>query len=137
MKFGQTTIALPVSDRPTSYAFYTRLGFSTVGEIADDGVPEPLQLEINDGLRVMFIPPGGFGWVTGGRELAPRDTSECLIVISRPTREEVEQLVDRAREAGAEIVMEPGDQDWGFCGVFADPDGHVWQVVVAGGIMAD
>ena len=30
----------------------------------------------------MFIPTGGFGWVTGNRVTAPSDQSECLLVIT-------------------------------------------------------
>ena len=41
-----------------------------MGELADDGVPEPLQLVLNDGLRLMLIPTGGFGWITEDHEVA-------------------------------------------------------------------
>jgi hypothetical protein len=30
-----------------------------IGELADDGVPEPLQFTLNDGVRIMLIPTGG------------------------------------------------------------------------------
>jgi len=63
---------LPVADRRTSFAFYAEgLGFHPLGDPAEDGVPEPLQFALNDGVRVMFIPTGGFGWVTGNRVTAP------------------------------------------------------------------
>ena len=26
----------------------------------------------------------------------------------------------------------PGEQSWGYDGAFADPDGHVWHIAVAG-----
>lgn len=123
------TIALPIADRRTTFAFYGEgLGFHPLGELADDGVPEPLQFTFNDGVRVMFIPSGGFGWVTGNRMTAPADQHECLLVITQGDHRQVHSLVDRAREAGAEIVMEPAEQPWGFTAVFADPDGHLWQV---------
>jgi len=123
------TIALPVADRRTTFAFYSEgLGFHPLGDKAEDGVPEPLQFVLNDGVRVMFIPIGGFGWVTGNRATAPSDHSECLLVMTRADQREVESMVERARGAGAEIVMEPAEQPWGFSAVFADPDGHLWQV---------
>ena len=50
----------PIKDRLVSHAFYTALGFVTVGELGDDGLPEPLQFEISVGLRVMLIPSRGF-----------------------------------------------------------------------------
>jgi len=123
------TIALPVADRRTTFAFYAEgLGFPPLGDPADDGVPEPLQFALNAGVRVMFIPTGGFGWVTANRVTAPADQSECLLVITVADQRHLQSFVDRAREAGAEIVTEPGDQPWGFTALFADPDGHLWQV---------
>ena len=123
------TVALPVADRRTTFAFYAEgLGFRPLGHPAEDGVPEPLQFALNDGARVMFIPTGGFGWVTGNRAAAPSGQSECLLVITLADRRDVLGMVDRARGAGAEIIMEPAEQPWGFSAVFADPDGHLWQV---------
>jgi len=123
------TVALPVADRRTTFTFYADgLGLHHLGDPADDGVPEPLQFALNDGLRVMFIPTGGFGWVTGNRASAPSGQSECLLVMTLADRRDVEEMVDRARDAGAEIIMEPAEQPWGLTAVFADPDGHLWQV---------
>lgn len=123
------TIALPTADRRTSFAFYAEgLGFQPLGDLADDGVPEPLQFVLNEGLRVMFVPTGGFGWVTGNRPTASPDQSECLLSLTLASDHEVRAMVDRARSAGGEIVMEPAEQPWGYTGTFADPDGHLWQV---------
>ena len=63
--------AYPFKNRQVSHAFYTALGFVTVGEFGDDGLPEPLQFEISLGLRVMPIPTRGFGWVIGDRKRSP------------------------------------------------------------------
>ena len=41
----------------------------------------------------------------------------------------------RAQDAGAKIVIEPGNQKWGYAGAFADPDGHMWQVSRADGFL--
>jgi uncharacterized protein len=122
-------VALPTADRRTSFAFYRDgLGFDAVGEPADDGVPEPLQFAINDGVRIMLVPTGGFGWITGDRDVASRDSSECVLNLGAGTDADVDATIRRARAAGAAIVTEPGSQPWGYAGAFADPDGHVWMV---------
>ena len=128
MKLDQATVCLPIKDRLVSHAFYSAVGFVTVGELGDDGLPEPLQFEISVGLRVMLIPTRGFGWVIGDRKRSPRNTHECLVVIGLATDAAVEKLMRRAPHAGAKIVMQPGNQKWGYAGGFADPDGHMWQV---------
>ena len=135
MKLDRATVCLPIKDRSVSHAFYTALRFVAIGELADDGVPEPLQFEISAGLRVMLIPARGFGWVIGDRRRSPRGAHECLVVIGRAADAEVDELMRRARDAGAEIVIEAGPQMWGYAGAFADPDGHMWQVSRADGVL--
>ncbi len=137
MKVERATVALPVKNRVTSHTFYSALGFATVGdELEKDGLPEPLQFDISDGLRIMLIPTVGFGWVIGGRKRSPRGAHECAVVIARPTDKAVDALIRRAREAGAKIVGEPTKHPWGYAGVFADPDGHLWLVSQADGVLA-
>ncbi|WP_448612041.1 VOC family protein [Geodermatophilus sp. URMC 60] len=144
MRLDRATVFLPIEDRSVSHAFYTALGFVAVGEPGDDGLPEPLQLDISVGLRVLLIPAVGFGWVIGRRRRSPRSAHECLVVIGLTTDAEVDELMRRAQEAGAEMVFASGARTWGpvsvgddhaepqspdaYAGAFADPDGHMWQV---------
>ena len=45
-------------------------------------------------------------------------------------REEVDALMARALGAGARVVKAPRRFQWGgYGGWFADPDGHLWEVV--------
>jgi uncharacterized protein len=122
-------IALPIADRPTSYAFYRDgLGFEAFGEPAEDGVPEPLSFRLGTDLTLMLIPTGGFGWVIGGRPVAERGTSECLLSLPATDPTEVDTIVATAVAAGAEMVMPAAQHPWGYTAAIADPDGHVWQV---------
>ena len=46
-------LALPTDDRVRAHAFYRDgLGFAAPGAPEDDGVPEPLQLVVADGVRL-------------------------------------------------------------------------------------
>jgi predicted lactoylglutathione lyase len=57
------------------------------------------------------------GW--GGVALAHNVRSE----------EEVDRVIEEAREAGATIGREPRRAPWGgYTGSFIDPDGHPWEV---------
>ncbi len=43
--------------------------------------------------------------------------------------DEVDSVIDDARDAGAEITREAGTTFWGgYSGVFTDPDGHPWEI---------
>ena len=122
-------ISLPVADRPRAHAFYRDgLGFEAVGELADDGVPEPLVFVLNPTVHLMLVPTGGFGWVVGDHEVAPPGTSECVLGIAAATELEVREIVERARSAGATVAAEPAPQPWGYATTFSDPDGHLWMV---------
>ncbi|HEX3813522.1 MAG TPA: VOC family protein [Mycobacteriales bacterium] len=128
MSLSPVVVALPTSDRQISYVFYRDgLGFEPTGELGDDGVPEPLQFILNDGMRLMLIPTGGFGWVTGNGEVAARGVSECIVTLPFEDQAGVDELVRRARDAGADVIIEPGQQPWGYVSTFADPDGHKWM----------
>jgi predicted lactoylglutathione lyase len=122
-------VCLPIADRQVSYTFYRDgLGLEPVGEPAEDGVPEPLQFTLNDGLRVMLVPTGGFDLITGDHDTAPSGYSECVLTVATNTDDGVQELIHRARAAGARIVTTIGQQPWGYAGAFADPDGHIWMV---------
>jgi catechol 2,3-dioxygenase-like lactoylglutathione lyase family enzyme len=59
--------------------------------------------------------PGGWGGVTPAYNT--RSTAE------------VDAVIEEARAAGAEIVREPAETFWGgYSALFADPDGHRWEV---------
>lgn len=132
MENSPIIISFPIADRRTSFDFYTTgLGLSPVGEAADDGIPEPLQFQINDGVRLMLIPTGGFGWVVGNRDIASSTQSETFISITADGESGVDDLLNKAQLAGATLVTAPAQQPWGYVGAFADPDGHVWQVAAA------
>lgn len=122
-------VALPTGSRQRSFDFYAEgLGLEPIGEAAEDGMPEPLQFVLNQGVSLMLVPTGGFGWVTGNRPTAGPEASECLLALAVADERRVNELVERARGAEAEIVLEPTQQPWGYSAAFADPDGHVWQV---------
>ncbi|ARQ70519.1 VOC family protein [Streptomyces marincola] len=123
------SVALPIADRQVSHRFYRDgLGLTPIGEPAEDGVPEPLSFAPNDGLRITLIPTGGFDWITGDHRVAEPGHSECVLTVSAGSATGVDDLIGRARRAGAAVVTEPGEQPWGYCGTFADPDGHLWMV---------
>jgi catechol 2,3-dioxygenase-like lactoylglutathione lyase family enzyme len=45
------------------------------------------------------------------------------------TKEEVDRVLQRAKDAGAKIEKPAQDTDWGgYSGYFSDPDGYLWEV---------
>ena len=127
------TVSLPIADRRTSHDFYVAaFGLEPVGEMASDGLPEPLQFVLGGDARLMLIPRRGFGWVAKPNTVAERGTSECLLSMDADTDAEVDALAERARAAGADVVVPPERQSWGgYAATVADPDGHLWMITAA------
>jgi catechol 2,3-dioxygenase-like lactoylglutathione lyase family enzyme len=45
------------------------------------------------------------------------------------SKEEVHAVLEEARAAGAQILIEPREAFWGgYNAYFADPDGHLWEI---------
>ena len=108
-------IALPTADRSSAYAFAQALGLETPGEQAS----------------VMYVPTGGFGWITHGRATTEPGISECLLRLQVGTTTEVDNLVGRVEAAGGRVVSGPEQKAWGYTGTFTDPDGHLWEAIVS------
>jgi predicted lactoylglutathione lyase len=124
-------VSLPIADRRRSSDFYRALlDREPFGAPADDGIPEPLQFALNDGLTLMLVPSGGFGWVIGDHDVAEPGASECVVSLTVADEDAVAAYVDRARAAGGTVVTEPVDKGWGFHGLVADLDAHLWMITV-------
>jgi uncharacterized protein len=115
-------ITLGVSDLSRARAFYEGLGWTTGAEPGDDVVffqAGCMVVALWDRARLAedsTVTDGG-GW--GGITLAYNTRSN----------EEVDQVIEQARSAGATIGREPGETFWGgYSAVFIDPDGHPWEV---------
>jgi predicted lactoylglutathione lyase len=131
MSFYNVVIALPTEDRSRAYNFAQALGFGTPGEPDDEGIPEPLRVQISEHTALMYIPTGGFGWVTGGRPTARAGSSECLISLQVDTPAKVDEILGRVARAGGEIASDPEQRSYGYTGTFTDPDGHLWEAIVS------
>lgn len=131
MRSYSVVIALPTADRRRAYAFAQALGLETPGELAEDGVPEPLRVQLNEQAALMYVPPGGFGWITANRATADPASSECLLSLQVGTTTEVDELVARVEAAGGRVASGPEQKSWGYTGTFTDPDGHLWEAIVS------
>jgi uncharacterized protein len=118
-------INLPVADTAASKAFYAALGFPHNPDFSDDGTA---CIVISEHLFVMAMERARFqGFIEG--EIAPAGTVEVLNTLSCDSREEVDQLVTKALDAGGRPWKPTNDLGHMYGGSFQDPDGHVWEVV--------
>jgi catechol 2,3-dioxygenase-like lactoylglutathione lyase family enzyme len=131
MKPRISVLTLAVADLERSLVFY-RDGLSLptagiVGREFDHGAVAFFDLA--GGLKLAIWPQSDVAWDTG----IPKTTmSATAFTIGHNVarREEVDEVIERARQAGAKIVKSPQDTFYGgYAGYFQDPDGHLWEIV--------
>lgn len=131
MKPYITVLTLGVSDLERSLVFYRDgLGFPTEGIIGK---------EFEHGAVAFFELQGGMKLAIWDRRdlsfeakvpLAPPSSTEMTIGHNVGSKDEVDSIMEQARQAGATISDPAHETFWGgYSGHFMDPDGHLWEVV--------
>ncbi|MCG3418272.1 VOC family protein [Oceanobacillus jordanicus] len=131
MKPRITVITLGVDDLERSLKFYQDgLGLPTegiVGKEFDHGAVA--FFDFLSGIKLAIFERKNIAHDAQIDQSIPSPT-EFTIGHNVESKEEVDKVMEQAREAGAIITVEPHDTFWGgYAGYFQDPDGHLWEVV--------
>ena len=120
-------INLPVKDLNKSKEFFTKLGFSLNSQHSS---AESVSFFIGDKKVVlMLFTESSFKYFTGSNIADTKQGAEVLFSIDAESKEEVNEMAKKAREAGGTVYEEPSGEGWMYgCG-FADLDGHRWNVL--------
>ncbi len=65
----------------------------------------------------------------GGELADPQKANEIVFTLSAESKEEVDEWLIKAKEAGGTIIAETKQFEKGFFCVFADPDGHKFNAL--------
>ncbi|MBB2147114.1 extradiol dioxygenase [Pedobacter sp. LMG 31464] len=122
-------INLPVKNINKSVAFFTQMGF-TLNE--HNPVTETMaSFFIGDRKLVLMLFTNDVLAGFSGNKVA--DTSvgtEVLFSIDAESSQEVDQMLQKAENAGGKIYANGGEKDgWMYGGGFIDVDGHRWNVL--------
>lgn len=116
---------LPVSDIKRSNAFFEKLGFKFNPQFSGE---DTTCLVLSEEGYVMLLQTERFkSFIKKPISDATKQT-EALFALSADSREEVDQLVKLALEAGGSPAMPPQDHGFMYGHSFLDPDGHHWEV---------
>ncbi|MEO6219985.1 MAG: VOC family protein [Ginsengibacter sp.] len=122
-------INLPVTDIHKSKEFFTKIGFNASEPFSKSA--EMVKMVIGENkVIIMLFPEVMFKKLTGNDLTDAKKFTEVLFSIGADSREEVDELAGKIKEAGGIIFSEPKEnQGWMYgCG-FADLDGHRWNVL--------
>jgi uncharacterized protein len=131
MKPRISVLTLGVADLEKSLAFYRDgLGLPTEGIIGREFEHGAVAFfDLSGGLKLAIWAQDNVAYDTGlpKTEMSPTSFTIGHNVVRR---EEVDDVIEQARRAGADIIKSPSDTFYGgYAGYFRDPDGHVWEVV--------
>jgi uncharacterized protein len=123
-----SAIALRTADLPRSTAFYVALGW----ELSTASTAAMSLFKTAGGLLLLCTED--LLAELGGQELAAalagEPTGEAILSIHVGTDGEVEAALQEAARAGGVVVKRAAPTPLGGSyGFFADPDGHVWEVI--------
>ncbi len=119
---------LPVRDLEKSKAFFATLGFRFNAQHGNSEHSAGLMIG-NKNIVVMLFSEPAFKNFT---RIDIADTSigsEVLISIDAESREEVDGYAHKVRLAGGTVFGDPGGNEWMYGMLFADLDGHRWNVL--------
>ena len=119
-------INLPVKDLNISMNFFKKVGFSFHPQFTDE---KAACMVISDTIFAMLITEPFFKTFTKKEISDAKNTTEVLIALDAASRQEVDDTIRRAVEAGGSTYMDPQDHGWMYGHSFADPDGHQWEIL--------
>lgn len=118
-------ITLAVGDLERSLAFYRDgMGLATTGIAAPEHGGDHIVFELDGGLSLVLY---------DRRKLAELGSSGAAggTILTQPVeqREDVDAVLAQAQAARGRRLGAPRAESWGYSACFADPDGHIWEIV--------
>lgn len=125
MKQRVSLITLGVEDIKKSRDFYKALGWKPVEHEHGESVVFFQCL----GMVLALYPHDLLADDAGVAPAKNNGFSGITLAYNVNSNEEVHEVIEQARKAGAKILKEPQDVFWGgYHSYFADPDGHLWEI---------
>lgn len=127
MKPKTMVVSVPVTNPERTLRFYRDgLGFETPG--IDEGI---ILIELpNLSLFLMesqqYASYAGYGGVV---DAGSPSAGACIFSCAIGSKEEVDQAIEQAVQAGGSAPGPAQDRDGSYIGYVSDPDGHLWELV--------
>jgi uncharacterized protein len=119
-------VNLPVADLERSVDFWAGLGFTFNPQFTDE---KATCMVISDDACVMLLTEKFFSTFTTKPVVDASRQTEAILALSAESREEVDQMADRALDTGGSAANPPQEEGFMYGRTFHDPDGHLWEVL--------
>ncbi|RDI26200.1 VOC family protein [Pseudacidovorax intermedius] len=127
----QIFINLPCKSLPASKAFFEALGYRFNPQFTNE---HGACLVLGENLFAMLLTEDFARGFTAKPLVDAKTATEVLVCLSCESREEVDELVAKARAAGAAVPRPPQDHGFMYGHGFEDLDGHIWELAFMSGM---
>ncbi|MEJ0084917.1 MAG: VOC family protein [Pseudomonadota bacterium] len=122
---SQIFINLPVKDLKRSIDFFTRLGYTFNPQFTDENATCMI---LGDNLFAMLLVEKFFASFTSKSICDTTKSTETLNCLACSSREQVDELVAKARANGGTVPRPPQDHGFMYTHGYEDLDGHTWEL---------
>lgn len=119
-------VNLPVKDLNQSVEFFAKLGFTFNPQFTDE---KAACLIVGEDIFVMLLVEKFFQSFIKKEISDTTKSTEVIIALSADSREQVDELVNKAFAAGATVHNDKQDQGFMYGWGFQDLDGHLWETM--------
>jgi len=119
-------VNLHVQDVERSIAFFTELGFEFDMQFTDKD--KAACLIIGENMYAMLLKEEFFKTFTKREIVDTEQYAQLTVGLAAESREKVNEIVNKAVEAGGKLYTDPMDHGFMYQWGFQDPDGHIWEI---------
>ena len=130
---SQIYVNLPVKDLKRSVKFFSGLGYTFNPQFTDENATCMI---VGDNLFVMLLTEKFFGSFTSKAIADTSKATETLTCLSCNSKQQVDDLVAKARAGGARVPRNAQDHGFMYAHGYEDLDGHTWELVYMSGAPA-
>lgn len=122
----QIFVNMPVKNLEASMEFFQTIGFSFDQRFTDENAACMI---LGSGIYVMLLQEAFFQTFTNKNVVDTSREAEAILAISADSKEAVNEIVQKALDAGGRPSNEPMDGGFMYGWSFQDIDGHLWEVM--------
>ncbi|WP_078381507.1 VOC family protein [Sutcliffiella halmapala] len=116
---------LPVKNLDKSIEFFSKVGFEFNPQFTDENAT---CMVISESIFAMLLTEDYFKTFTKKEIVDATKSTEVIVAISAASRDKVDEIVNKALDAGAKPYNDPIDHGFMYGWSFQDLDGHLWEV---------
>lgn len=121
----QIFVNLPVKDLNKSVDFFKKAGFGFNSQFTDENAACMI---VGENIYAMLLVESFFKSFIKKEIADATKHAEAIMALSVASREQVDEIVNKALAAGGKISNDPMDHGFMYSWSFQDIDGHQWDI---------